>query len=87
MVKKTIVGSAVAVCAFTFGMGAASAATPAVQGCVGSTFSSLATASPRLGQGVVGFAQDPTSRPGLGDGIQALAAGQVPDTLVPNTCN
>ena len=65
----------------------AGAATPAEQGCVGSTFSSLATAAPRLGQGVVGFAQDPTTRPGLGDGIQALQAGQVPDEVVPNSCN
>jgi hypothetical protein len=37
---------------------------------------------------VVGFAQDPNlPPPGLGDGIQALQAGQVPDDLVPNTCN
>ena len=66
---------------------AAGAAEPAVHGCVGSTFSSLATAGPRLGQGVRGFAQDPTNRPGLGDGIQALSAGQVPDEIVLNTCN
>ena len=65
----------------------AGAATPAVTGCVGSTFSSLATAAPRLGQGVKGFAQDPTTKPGLGDGIQALQAGQVPDDVVANTCN
>ena len=66
---------------------AANAAEPAVGACVGTTFSSLATAGPRLGQGVKGFAQDPTNRPGLGDGIQALQAGLVPDEVVPNTCN
>lgn len=65
----------------------ASAAEPAVPACVGTTFASLATAGPRLGLGVRGFAQDPTNRPGLGDGIQALQAGQVPDEVVPNTCN
>jgi hypothetical protein len=36
----------------------------------------------------VGFAQDPNlPPPGLGDGIQALQAGVVPDEVVPNTCN
>ena len=39
------------------------------------------------GQLVVGFAQDPFSRPGLGDGIQLLQAGLVPDEVVPNNCN
>ena len=66
---------------------AANAAEPAARACVGTTLSSLATAAPRLGQGVRGFAQDPTNRPGLGDGIQGLQAGQVPDEVVPNTCN
>ena len=65
----------------------AGAAKPAVHACVGTTFSSLATAGPRLGQGVKGFAQDPTNRPGLGDGLQSLQAGQVPDEVVLNTCN
>jgi hypothetical protein len=40
-----------------------------------------------FGQGVVGFAQGPTTRPGLGDGIQALQAGAVDDGLVANACN
>jgi len=65
----------------------ARAAPPAVHACIGTTFSALATAGPRLGQGVKSFAQDPTNRPGLGDGIQALQAGQVPDDVVQNTCN
>ena len=68
-------------------LSSAGAATPVVPGCVGSTFSGLATAGPRLGQGVRGFAQDPTTKAGLGDGIQALQAGQVPDDVVLNTCN
>jgi hypothetical protein len=66
---------------------AAYAATPVVPACVGTTFSTLATAGPGLGQGVRGFAQDPTNPPGLGDGIQSLQAGQVPDEVVANTCN
>ena len=40
-----------------------------------------------FGHGVAGFAQDPTNRPGLGDGIQALQAGDVFDDVVLNTCN
>ena len=73
------------------GAGAAGAATPASQGCVGSTVSGLAAVAHAngipYGQLVVGFAQDPFSRPGLGDGVQLLQAGQVPDAVVPNTCN
>jgi len=65
----------------------AGAAVPVVNACVGTTFSALATGAPRLGQGVKSFAQDPTTRPGLGDGIQSLQAGQVPDEVVLNTCN
>ena len=68
----------------------AGAGTPASQACVGESLSALATTQPfpgAFGQGVRGFAQDPTTRPGLGDGIQALQAGSVPDDVVPNTCN
>ena len=68
---------------------AAGAATPAVHACVGRTFSGAATALPpgAVGQAVVGFAQDPTTRPGIGDGIQQLQAGQLPDDVVTNACN
>jgi hypothetical protein len=40
-----------------------------------------------FGSAVVGFAQEPGNRPGLGDGVQLLQAGLVPDEVVPNTCN
>jgi hypothetical protein len=70
---------------------AAGAAEPANQACVGESLSALATTQPApgaFGAGVVGFAQDPTlPPPGLGDGLQALEAGAVPDEVVPNTCN
>jgi hypothetical protein len=68
----------------------AAAATPVVQGCVGSTFSAAAQASPfpgAIGHAVESFAQAPDARPGLGDGIQALQAGDVTQDVVPNTCN
>ena len=67
--------------------GSASAGTPVVQGCVGSTFADGARAVRPLGEFVLTFAQDPTTRPGLGDGIQALQAGDVPDDVVVNTCH
>jgi hypothetical protein len=69
--------------------GVASAGQPANQACVGESLSALATNQPApgaFGQGVRGFAQQPDARPGLGDGIQALQAGDVGDE-VPNTCN
>lgn len=69
----------------------AGAAEPANQACVGESLSALATTQPvpgGFGAGVRGFAQDPNlPPPGLGDGIQALQAGVVPDNIVPNTCN
>jgi hypothetical protein len=71
--------------------GVASAGEPVDQRCVGESPSALATTQPfpgAFGAGVVGFAQDPNlPPPGLGDGIQALQAGPVPDEVVPNTCN
>ena len=41
-----------------------------------------------VGQLISGFAQAPdTAHPGLGDGIQELQAGLVPDEVAVNTCN
>ena len=68
----------------------ASARTPRLQACVGTTFAPAATNQPfpgALGHLVGGFAKDPTTKPGLGDGIQALQSGGVPDTVVVNACN
>lgn len=60
----------------------AGAAEPANQGCLGESFSALA--GPGFGPGVVSFAQNPGP---FGQGIQAVLAGDVPDDVVPNTCN
>lgn len=68
----------------------ADAAQPSVQACVGTTFSGAAHTLPPGGVGttVSGFAHQPgAAQPGLGTGIQQLQAGQVPDSVVPNTCN
>jgi hypothetical protein len=68
----------------------ADAAEPANQACYGESISALASNQPApgaFGHGVVGFAQDPNSGPGLGDGVQLVQAGVVPDWVVLNTCN
>jgi hypothetical protein len=69
-------------------MPAAWAATPSVQGCVGTSISAAATA---FGEGFGSFlsevARDTSDRPGLGDAVQALESGQVSDTGFTNTCN
>jgi hypothetical protein len=87
LMKKILIGSAVAVCALSFGMGAASAATPPVQGCIGSTVAPAASSSPTPpGQNVVPFAQNSLT-PGFGFEIQAIQTGLVPDDVALNTCN
>jgi hypothetical protein len=68
----------------------AHAAEPANQACLGDSLSALASEQPvpgAFGHGVVAFAQAPDAQAGLGNGIQALQAGFVPDEVVPNTCN
>jgi hypothetical protein len=88
--KRLLVATSAAVAIMASAAGVADAGPPANQGCHGESISALASnqAVPGgFGQGVVAFAQDPEGRPGLGDGVQALQAGQVPDDVVPNTCN
>jgi hypothetical protein len=96
MTTRTIVRRAVAVSGLVVGVvlgtgGVADAGKPRNQACVGESFSALATTQPSpgaFGAGVSGFAQDPNlPPPGLGDGLQAVQAGLVPDEVVPNTCN
>ena len=90
--KRSHVVSAVALAVAASGVGSVGsveAAEPANRSCLGTSFSALATdqAPGVFGGRVVDFAQDPGSRPGLGDGIQVLQTGAVPDEIVPNTCN
>ena len=93
--NRAIVRAALAACLATGVVlaagSAAGAGQPANQACIGESLSALATNQPApgaFGAGVRGFAQDPTlPPPGLGDGLQALQAGVVPDEVVPNTCN
>ena len=89
---RAVTAAAIVAGSVVISVGAAGAATPVTKGCVGSTVSGLAAAARDsgipYGQLVRSFAQDPnTAHPGLGDGIQLLQAGLVPDEIVPNTCN
>ena len=89
VIRKVAVGAAIAATSVICLAGTAQAGRPATQGCVGSTLSSLASDQSfpgQFGAGVRSFAQSP-GKPGLGDGIQALQAGVVPDGTLPNTCN
>ena len=70
----------------------ASAARPRRQACVGTTFASgAAGAQPpadTVGGAIRDFARDRVLSPvGLGDGIQLMQAGFLPDTVEPNVCN
>jgi hypothetical protein len=67
----------------------ASASTPVMHACVGTTFSGNATSllPGAVGATVKGFAQEADARPGIGDGIALLQAGLVDDSTVANTCN
>jgi len=93
--SKALLGGAAAAAlaaGITLGAGSvAGAGEPRTQACVGQSLSALASDQPgpgAFGAAVRGFAQDPNlPPPGIGDGIQALQAGFVPDELVPNTCN
>ena len=88
MKRLFIVFSISLLAALGLNTGVAGASQPANQACYGESISALAMGSQGgFGSGVVGFAQAPDDRPGLGDGVQALQAGDVPDEVVPNTCN
>ena len=68
----------------------ASAAKPSSQACVGQSLSPLAANQPApgaFGAAVGALAQAPDGQAGLGNAIQALQAGDIPDAVVPNTCN
>ena len=92
--RKLMVACLIAAGAVTGVAGEAGASEPVVQRCVGATFSEAAQAlhdagAPpgSLGDIVSGFAQQDDGHPGIGDGIQAIQAGLVPDEVAVNACN
>lgn len=60
------------------------AAKPANQACLGSDVAGYAQGGSGFGAFVSGAA---SSTQGFGGEVQAHLAGQVPDTVLPNTCN
>jgi hypothetical protein len=65
------------------------AAQPTLQGCLGESVAGGAQAVHPYGGLVssVAKATGPGNRPGVGDEVQAIQAGNVPDVVFPNTCN
>ena len=86
---KTRVSALMVALALALGMGHALAATPVQRGCVGESVSTNAQAIPRYGQLISSVATNASGvgGPGVGTEVQAVQAGQVPDTVFPNTCN
>jgi hypothetical protein len=64
--------------------GSAMAAKPASHACLGHDFRVYAEAGSSFGAFVSGLA---TGTQGVGDEIQAHQAGDIPDEVIPNTCN
>jgi hypothetical protein len=89
-IARTTAAAAIVTGAMLASAGVASASQPVLQACVGTTFSAAAANLPPgdVGALIAAFAQAPdTAHPGLGDGIQELQAGLVPDDVAVNTCN
>ena len=89
MKKKLLVPVTLAILAIAMFGGVASAAEPAIKGCVGEIISAQAEAGRWWGYGVSSFARfdEPEGRDdpaGLGDEIQFLQSGG--DTLIFNAC-
>ena len=94
MKRLFVVFSTSVLAALGLNTGVVGASEPVNPACYGESISALATEQPfpgAFGGAVVGFAQAPPDEflplPGLGDGVQAVQAGLVPDEVVPNTCN
>jgi hypothetical protein len=85
MKKRIIVATVVALAGL--GAGTASAAQPAQQGCVGASVSANAHALHPYGQ-VVLAPNAPRNEFGkISDAVHLVQAGQVDDSIFPNTCN
>ena len=86
--SRIILVAALVLGASAFG-GTAIAARPVSQACLGASVSSAAQNIPEYGSVVSGaaHASGEGNRVGVGDDVQAIQAGFVPDEIFPNTCN
>ena len=84
---RIVVMGLIAAAALFFAGGAADAATPASKGCMGESVSAAAQGN----QGAFGALVSSTAQlegdPGIGDIVQAIQAGLIPDEVLSNTCN
>ena len=87
MAKRIIVATAFAVALTGIGAGSVSAAQPTKQGCVGASVSALAQALQPLGQVVIDPSAPRNDFGKVSDAVHAFQAGEVPDSILPNTCN
>ena len=83
MMRKLLISCAVIAAAVSVGAGPASAKQPVVKGCVGESVSSNAKADGPYGAFISFIASDG----GLGDDVQLVQAGLIPDEAYENTCN
>lgn len=81
--RKLLIAGVVISAAVSVGAGSASAATPAVKGCVGESISAYAKDDGPYGAFISVVARD--SR--LGDNVQLVQAGLLHDDSYKNTCN
>jgi hypothetical protein len=83
-IRRTVVLGVFALATVGLPTQSALAATPNNQACLGHDFSGYAQSGSAFGGFVSGLA---TGTQGLGNEVQAHLAGQVPDSMIPNTCN
>jgi len=81
---RRILIAAVSAASILAGASAASAAEPANHACLGHDFSGYAQGGSAFGGFIATVA---TNTQGIGGEVQAHLAGQVPDTVIPNSCN
>lgn len=83
MIKKLAIGGAVAAI-FASSAFPVFAAKPNNQACLGKDFSGYAQGGAVFGGFIAGLASSTT---GVGAEFQAHLAGEVPDVVIPNSCN
>jgi hypothetical protein len=87
MTRRIILATALAGALIGVGAGTVSAAQPTNQGCVGASVSALAQTLQPYGQ-IVLDPNAPRNEIGkVSDAVHAFQAGEVPDSILPNTCN
>ena len=86
--KKIIISSALAASAIAVSAGSVSAGKPVVQACVGQSVSANAKALQPYGYNFLSTVAPRNNFGSLGDAVQALQAGGLPDEAgYPNTCD